>query len=83
MDSPCIKQSVCKVLEIFQYGKYLVAYVLNETTIRKYLFDNLWRISLRVFFQNLVANFDRISAVLMRITLVVIGNQVIPTYKQI
>ena len=29
MDSPCIKQTVCKVLKIFQYGKYLVAYVLN------------------------------------------------------
>ena len=27
MDSPCIKQTVCKVLKIFQYGKYLVAYV--------------------------------------------------------
>ena len=30
MDSPCIKQTVCKVLKIFQYGKYLVAYVLNS-----------------------------------------------------
>ena len=30
MDSPCIKQTVCKVLKIFQYGKYLVAYVLNR-----------------------------------------------------
>ena len=29
MDSPCIKQTVCKVLKIFQYGKYLVAYVLK------------------------------------------------------
>ena len=29
MDSPCIKQTVCKVLNIFQNGKYLVAYVLN------------------------------------------------------
>ena len=29
MDSTCIKQTVCKVLKIFQYGKYLVAYVLN------------------------------------------------------
>ena len=29
MDSPCIKQSVCKVLKIFQHGKYLVAYVLK------------------------------------------------------
>ena len=29
MDSPCIKQTVCKVLKIFQHGKYLVAYVLN------------------------------------------------------
>ena len=32
MDSPCIKQTVCKVLKIFQYGKYLVAYVLNSIT---------------------------------------------------
>ena len=30
MDSPCIKQTVCKVLKIFQYGKYLVAYVLKK-----------------------------------------------------
>ena len=30
MDSPCIKQTVCKVLKIFQCGKYLVAYVLND-----------------------------------------------------
>ena len=29
MDSPCIKQTVCKVLKIFQHGKYLVAYVFN------------------------------------------------------
>ena len=26
MESPCIKQTVCKVLNIFQHGKYLVAY---------------------------------------------------------
>ena len=30
MDSPCIKQTVCKVFKIFQCGKYLVAYVLND-----------------------------------------------------
>ena len=30
MDSPCIKQTVCKVLNIFQHGRYLVAYVLNN-----------------------------------------------------
>ena len=30
MDSPCIKQTICKVLKIFQYGKYLVAYVLKN-----------------------------------------------------
>ena len=29
MDSPYIKQTVCKVLKIFQHGKYLVAYVLK------------------------------------------------------
>ena len=33
MDSPCIKQTVCKVLKIFQYGKYLVAYVLKGLDI--------------------------------------------------
>ena len=33
MDSPCIKQTVCKVLKIFQYGKYLVAYVLKRDVI--------------------------------------------------
>ena len=32
MDSPCIKQTVCKVLKIFQYGKYLVAYVPKNGT---------------------------------------------------
>ena len=31
MDSPCTKQTVCKVLKIFQYGKYLVAYVFNTS----------------------------------------------------
>ena len=30
MDSPCIKQTVCKVLNRFQHGKYLVAYVLKH-----------------------------------------------------
>ena len=30
MDSPCIKQTVCKVLKILQHGKYLVAYVLKN-----------------------------------------------------
>ena len=29
MDSPCIKQTVCKALNKFQHGKYFVAYVLN------------------------------------------------------
>ena len=38
MDSPCIKQTVCKVLKIFQYGKYLVAYVLNAG--QKYVICN-------------------------------------------
>ena len=33
MDSPCIKQTVCKVLKIFQYGKYLVAYVLKDKSV--------------------------------------------------
>ena len=33
MDSPCIKQTVCKVLKIFQYGKYLVAYALKDKSI--------------------------------------------------
>ena len=33
MDSPCIKQTVCKVLKIFQYGEYLVAYVLKAGLI--------------------------------------------------
>ena len=39
MDSSCIKQTVCKVLKIFQYGKYLVAYVLNQ--IKLFLLYNL------------------------------------------
>ena len=29
MDNPCIKQTVCKVLNRFQHGKYFVAYVLK------------------------------------------------------
>ena len=33
MDSPCIIQTVCKVLNIFQHGKYLVAHALNNTAI--------------------------------------------------
>ena len=33
MDSPCIKQTVCKVLNIFQCGKYLVAYVLKAIIV--------------------------------------------------
>ena len=37
MDSPCIKQTVCKVLKIFQYGKYLVAYVLKGIYLSKAL----------------------------------------------
>ena len=31
MDSPRRKQTVCKVLNRFQHGKYLVAYVLKDT----------------------------------------------------
>ena len=31
MDSPCIKQTVCKVLNILLHRKHLVAYVLNES----------------------------------------------------
>ena len=30
MDSPYIQQTVCKVLNRFQHGKYLVAYVLKS-----------------------------------------------------
>ena len=33
MDSPCRKQTVCKVLKIFQYGKHLVAYVLKRIAV--------------------------------------------------
>ena len=35
MDSPCIKQTVCRVLKIFQYGKYLVAYVLKTAAYHR------------------------------------------------
>ena len=37
MDSPCIKQTVCKVLKIFQHGKYLVAYVLKNAQSGKHV----------------------------------------------
>ena len=40
MDSPCIKQTVCKVLKIFQYGKYLVAYVLKWFVSIQNVFGN-------------------------------------------
>ena len=36
MDSPCIKQTVCKVLKIFQHGKFLVAYVLKISILEIY-----------------------------------------------
>ena len=39
MDSPCIKQTVCKVLKIFQYGKYLVAYVLKVFSTHQWKID--------------------------------------------
>ena len=42
MDSPCIKQTVCKVLKIFQHGKYLVAYVLNAKNCSRYLNTNVY-----------------------------------------
>ena len=32
MDSPSLKQTDCKVMNIFQNGKYLVAYVLDIHT---------------------------------------------------
>ena len=35
MDSPSIKQTVCKVLSRFQHGKYLVAYVLKTGVLWK------------------------------------------------
>ena len=31
MDSACIKQTICKVLNKLQHGKYLVAYVLTTS----------------------------------------------------
>ena len=36
MDSPCIKQTICKVLNRFQHGKYLVAYVLKINKYAKF-----------------------------------------------
>ena len=53
MDSPCIKQTVCKVLNIFQHEKYLVAYVLKwyKRLIRKHKFEDQLEILLSVFNQ--------------------------------
>ena len=31
-----MKQTVCKVLNIFQHGKYLVAYVVNMLSVKYY-----------------------------------------------
>ena len=39
MDSPCIKQTVCKVFKIFQCGKYLVAYVLKKLQFLAVTYD--------------------------------------------
>ena len=41
MDSPCIKQTVCKVFKIFQCGKYLVAYVLKHSGNTKFVNSGL------------------------------------------
>ena len=41
MDSPCIKQTVCKVLKIIQHGKYLVAYVLKPYKLDKLGYQDL------------------------------------------
>ena len=56
MDSPCIKQNVCKVLNIFQHGKYLVVYVLNnsETPIIYYKYNKFNPIRSSIF------NFNKI-----------------------
>ena len=49
MDSPCIKQTVCKVFKIFQCGKYLVAYVLNTTFPHDLIKDELIDLIERTF----------------------------------
>ena len=48
MDSPSIKQTVCKVLIIFQHVKYLVAYVLIISILGNFacFYCHLARISL-------------------------------------
>ena len=58
MDSLCNKQTVCKVLNIFQYGKYLVAYVLKHELKRyknipmqgsRQVFITIWKLDANVF----------------------------------
>ena len=46
MDSPCIKQTVCKVLNIFQHGKYLVAYVLNLIGVTISIAFDIWEFNI-------------------------------------
>ena len=57
MDSPCIKQTVCKVLKIFQYAKYLVAYVFKKNRI----ISNMIVEFLASKYEVEINQFDRIS----------------------
>ena len=42
-----IKQTVCKVMKIFQYGKYLVAYVLKSYSCWKNVLNDVSSLSLK------------------------------------
>ena len=77
MDSPCIKQTVCKVLKIFQYGKYLVAYVLNYQNLLKLL----WKSFLcRLFFQMIEINYVPIYMKINHIFFVIKGQFPVTDY---
>ena len=56
MDSPCIKQTVCKVLNTFQHGKYLVAYVLKPKSTDRQATFSKWLISLLLQFFPILFN---------------------------
>ena len=54
MDSPCIKQTVCEVLKIFQHGKYLVANVLKLQKSQDLLKDCFKNVNIYRYINNLL-----------------------------
>ena len=82
MDSPCIKQTVCKVLNIFQYGKYLLAYVLKNENFATLLLllktcSTFYLRHLRTFSQVLatfIKHFNLVFCILKCMLILLMGN---------